>query len=276
VPAAVLLLACVLTADGGRARAGTAARPPVPRPATERPVPAPAPAPTPAPTPTKTQPKDTPPETSKAGIFAEKPDDHYVQGERVDPFTLGKPPMRPVEQPPPPPNGGEEAPAADDPWGLKLHEMRRTYADVELQLSSDSKERFSKIGTECGKHILSLETDIRELLKKEKEQAAAKHLNGFQGMLEKFQRLQATAKRLQLREDVESDFASKKVLVQGIVWRPQSPTAAVNGQMVSEGTVLQVGGDKGGTAQVYRIRKDSVVFMYRGIQVTAHLQRGSH
>jgi hypothetical protein len=234
-------------------------------------APAPAPAPVKGPAPGKETPK-------KTEFFGdkEKPDPHYDQGDRVDPFTLGKPPMPATVAPTPPPGDGGDLPAEDDPWGIKLHGLRRSYVDTEVQLSLETKDRFTKIVSECGKQAVVVQNDIRELLKKEKETAAGKYLSSFQTMLEKFQRLEATAKRLQVRQDVESDFASKKVKVQGIVWRPQSPTAAVDGQMVSEGTVIQVGGDKGGMAQVYRIGRDSVVFVYRGIQVTAYLQRGSH
>jgi hypothetical protein len=207
----------------------------------------------------------------KGGIFDERPDEHYEQRDRVDPFTLGEPSTAPPPPPPPPPDGDQPAPAPADYWGNKLAEVRKTYASTELVLNVDAKDRYTQVISDCSKHIPALQGDIRELLKKPDD--AAKHLYSFQLMLEKFQRLEATAQRLQLRVEVEADFASKKIVVDGIVWRPQSPAAAVNGQMVTEGSVLRVGGGKKeDLIQVYRIRRHSVVFMYRGIQVSAYLR----
>jgi hypothetical protein len=220
----------------------------------------------------------TPPggETVKKEIFPERPDAHYEPHDRVDPFTLGKPPEPEGPPIPVPDDDDDDTPEPTTPWERKLADVKRNYAHTEILLSADAKDRFTKVMSRCQKHIPVLENDIHELLKKEAD--AAKHLTNFQAMLERFQRLEATAKRLQMRQEVEADFASKKIVVEGIVWRPQAPAAAVNGQMVKEGSVLQVGGEKRGgigIIQVYRIRKDSVVFMYRGIQVSAHLQRGS-
>ncbi|MHC4916458.1 MAG: hypothetical protein ACYTGB_13295 [Planctomycetota bacterium] len=242
-------------------------------------TPAPAGAPAPAGTPAPGGATAGEPGTGavvKKEIFPERPDAHYEPRDRVDPFTLGRPPEPDAPPIPEPPDQQDPGDAPKTPWGRKLAEVRSNYAHTEIILSAETKDRFTKVGSLCQKHIPVLENDIRELLKNEGD--AAKFLNSFQAMLEKFQRLESTAKRLALRQEVEADFASKKIVVEGIVWRPQAPAAAVNGQMVKEGSVLQVGGGKKGGVgiiQVYRIRRDSVVFMYRGIQVSAHLQRGS-
>jgi len=218
--------------------------------------------------------KRTDPDSKKQpkAIFEERPDEHYEQGDRVDPFTLGKPRTKKPPPPPPPPTNGGTPPPPPDYWGTKLAQLRETYRKVEVLLSSETRDRFSKVDSECNKHVPATKTEIRTLRKKPADET--KYLHHFQAALEKFQRLQATARRLQLRQDVEADFASKKIVVEGIVWRPQAPAAAVNGEMVTEGSVLRVG-EKGAMIQVYRIKKHSVVFTYRGIQVSAHLQRGS-
>jgi len=212
------------------------------------------------------------PKKSIKMIFEEKPDEAYEQGDRVDPFTLGRPSSGITGTGPETPSGTDLGPVAGY-WGRKLHEIRRTYLITELYLNSDTKDRFAKVVSECEKHIQNLKTDIRDLLKKHED--AAKYLSDFQAVLEKFQRLEQTAKRLQLRQEVEADFASKKIVVEGIVWKSGAPSAVVNGEPVTEGSVLSLGGDKGGKITVYRIRKDSVIFLYRNIQVDAHLQRGS-
>ncbi len=219
-----------------------------------------------------------PPDPGESGkkppkaIFEERPDEQYEQSDRVDPFTLGKPRTKtPPPPPPPPPNGGTKQPPPDY-WGTKLAQVQETYRKTEVLLSSETRDRFAKVDSECNKHVPVIKSEIRELQKKAVD--AAKYLHHFQATLEKFQRLQATAKRLQLRQDVEADFASKKIVVEGIVWRAQAPAAVVNGEMVKEGSVLRVG-EKGAMIQVYRIKKHSVIFTYRGIQVSAHLQRGS-
>ncbi len=253
-PAAALLLALLFLATGARAR--------TPGPATPKIQPA---------TPAK-QP------AVKKEIFPDKPDKPYEKGDRVDPFTLGRPKKKPLRKPPPPknPNGTKVIP--QDSWGRELKKVRDEYAKTELVLSAETKDRFTSCMQQCQVNLTSLRSSIQDLRKAEAEKAtmvAAKYLNDFLEVLEKFERLAATAKRLQRRQEIEADFAGKKIVVQGIVWRPQSPAAAVNGELVTEGSNLpEVGGKGGGQVRVYRIRKGSVIFLYRGIQVTAHLQRG--
>lgn len=217
----------------------------------------------------------TPVPPKKETIFDEEPDPGYEQGDRVDPFTLGKPKKEDENGD----NGGDNgkknggAKPVRGYWPKKLKDLNEAYGRTELLLSSDRPDRFPKCVSECQRHLPVLRSDIRELRKVPEE--AAKHLQDFQAVLEKFQRLETTAKRLQLRQEVEADFKSKKITVEGIVWRPDAPAAAVNGQMVTEGSVLQVGGAEGALIQVYRIRKKSVIFLYRGVEVSADLQRGS-
>ena len=73
------------------------------------------------------------------------------------------------------------------------------------------------------------------------------------------------------RQDIETEFAGLKIAVEGIVWSQNSPAAAVNGEVLTEGAVLPVG-KAGQAVQVYRIRRDAVIFLYRGVQVK--LERG--
>ncbi len=190
----------------------------------------------------------------------------------MDPFTLGKPKREP-EPPPPPKKPNGKPPPPPDPWGRKLRKVRDAYAATELLLSAGTPDSFTTCISQSETQLSSLRSYVRDL-RKSRKPAETAYLNDFLEAQEQFQRLVATAQRLQLRQAVESDFKSKKIVVQGIVWRPQSPAAAVNGQLVTEGKTLELGGPKGGRIQVYRIRKDSVIFLYRGIQVSAHLQRG--
>lgn len=213
------------------------------------------------------------PTAAKKEIFGEKPDKPYEKGDRVDPFTLGRPKKETLRTPPPPKNPNGPTVVPQDYWGRELKKAREEYAKTELVLSKETADRFTTCLTQCQTNLTSLRSNIQDLRKAEAV-LAAKYLNDFLGVLEKFERLSATAKRLQDRQQIETEFASKKIVVQGIVWRPQSPAAAVNGELVTEGKVLKLGGKGGGRVQVYRIRKGSVIFLYRGIQVSAQLQRG--
>ncbi len=209
------------------------------------------------------------------GIFEQRPDEHYEQGDRVDPFTLGRPPKEegPSEVPRTTPGNGVKV----EPrglWAKELKKFREAFRETDVRLSETTQDRFSKVIKDCKKHISTIEAKITQLQDQKNATDAANYLYDFQAVLEKFQSLQATAKRLQLKQEVKADFASKSIVVEGIVWRPRSPAAAVNGQMVTEGSVLRIG-EKGMMIQVYRIRRHSVVFTYRGIQVAAQLQRGS-
>jgi hypothetical protein len=208
-------------------------------------------------------------------IFDENPDEHYEQGDRVDPFTLGKPRRKVPEAPPlPGPGDGDENGKPRPYWGKRLADMLKNYRLTAVILSSETRDRFQKVDSECNKHVPAIKAEIRQLRSKASATDVAEYEHRFQAALEKFERLQATARRLRFRQEVEADFASKNIVVEGIVWRPQAPAAAVNGEMVTEGKILRVG-EKGAVIQVYRIKKHSVVFTYRGIQVSAHLPRGS-
>jgi hypothetical protein len=208
-------------------------------------------------------------------IFDQNPDDHYNQGDRVDPFTLGRLQEIPPVVPRPDENPTAVAPVPVDHWSSRLAESRKIYVEADRLLSAETKERFSKVESECQRQVSSLKADISELRKKGTVDAA-NHLNAFQAMAERFQRLEATARRLRLKDEVEADFAGRKIAVEGIVWKSGNPVAAVNGQAVVEGQVLHIGGSKGkglDAIQVYRIERDSVIFIFRGMQVSAYLQQ---
>jgi len=196
-------------------------------------------------------------------IFDQPPYPAYEPNDRVDPFTRGKPKGLPPPPPPPPPPPGDET-------SKVLGKALKAYDDAEALLSTEGKERHTKCAEACHKGITDLKQVIADI---GKEPALAKHLVPASALLERFGRLEATAKRLKQRQDLETEFAGLKVTVDGIVWNPQSATAVVNGQVASEGAVLRLGA-AGQDAQLYRIRRDAVIFLYKGVQVSVRLNRG--
>jgi len=243
--AAVVLL---LLAGAGRAGSPAAPQPPV------------ASAPSAAAAPEGAKPSETP---VARDIFDQPPYPAYEPNDRVDPFTRGKPKGLPPPPPPPPPPPGDET-------SKVLGKALKAYDDAEALLSTEGKERHTKCAEACRKGITELKQVIADI---GKEPALAKHLVPASALLERFGRLEATAKRLNERQVIETEFAGLKVTVEGIVWNPQSATAVVNGQVVSEGGVLRLGA-AGQDAQLYRIRRDAVIFLYKGVQVSVRLNRG--
>jgi hypothetical protein len=251
---------------------------PAPAPAAAAPAAAPAPAPVPpaaAPAPAPAaptgpgqaqpaQPKEAKPPVSRS-IFDQEPYPAYEQSGRVDPFTLGKA----LDSERIGPDGGlKPIIKPENIYEEKLLKAQVEYAAAEGLLSSEKRERFGACLEACRRNLSELNQSIEEV---KRNVAMARYQEPFNSMQERFQRLEATAVRLKQRQDIETEFAGLKIAVEGIVWSQNSPAAAVNGEVLTEGAVLPVG-KAGQAVQVYRIRRDAVIFLYRGVQVK--LERG--
>ncbi|HOX07984.1 MAG TPA: hypothetical protein PK280_16420 [Planctomycetota bacterium] len=189
-------------------------------------------------------------------IWTERPYPLYEQRDRVDPFTRGKP--KAIRDP--------KTPVPTDPVG-KAH---RVYDDAEALLSSDRPERYSLCLEACQKGMQDLRQTILDI---GRDENLARDLEPARDLLARFQLLDATAKRLKQRQDIEKEFVNLKVAVNGIVWTERAPSAAINGSVAGEGALIELG-PGGQSAQVYRIRKDAVIFLYKGVQIPVRLDRG--
>ncbi len=199
---------------------------------------------------------------SAKGIFNKRPDPPYARGERVDPFTLGKS----AEPPPPTTNWQKILAMLSD----RKPAVRLSGAEKLLSLDNDNADRFDRCLAECRKQTSVLELAIAEL--RSKPDLAPGKLDEFRALLEKYERLAATARRLKQREDISSEFTAMKVTVQGIVWSQKgTSSAAVNGHLVTDGSVLHLGGEKCPELRVRRVLRKSVVFLYRGMEVVVKL-----
>jgi len=188
-------------------------------------------------------------------IWEETPYQMYAQSGRVDPFTRGKPktivtPKRTFE-------GVEKAVQA--------------YDEAEALLISEKENRYDVCKTTCDKGMQDLRQTILEISKNEE---LAREMERARELMERFVRLEATARRLKQRQIIEADFAKLKITVDGIVWTEQSPSAAISGKVCSEGSLLTTGATGQDFVQVHRIRRDAVVFLYRGVQISLRLDRG--
>ena len=197
---------------------------------------------------------------STKSIFSGRPDPLYVKAERVDPFTLGK-----SAEPPPPTTR----------WQKILAMLSDRRPAVRLRgtgelLSLETADRFDRCLAECRKQVSVLKLAVAEL--REKPELAPGKLDEFRALLEKYRRLTATARRLKRHEEIRSEFAAMKVTVEGIVWREGGRSSAtVNGRALTEGGVLRLRGKKGPAVRVRRVGRKSVVFLYRGLEVTVKL-----
>ena len=197
-------------------------------------------------------------------IWDQTPYPLYEQGDRVDPFTLGKPKhTEPV-------GSGGQGTVMSDAVAKVLGKSVRAYDEAEALLVSDRKERYALCAEACQKGSQELKLTIAEI---GKDEQLVRFMEPARALMERFGRLEATSKRLKQRQDIEAEFAGLKITVDGIVWNEQSPAAAVNGQVAGEGSVLKLGAG-GQDVQVYRIRRDAVVFVYKGVQVSVRLDRG--
>jgi len=188
-------------------------------------------------------------------IFPEKPDAHYVQDEqRVDPFTLGKPPVAPKEEARGAP--GDRVPLPD-------------YALASRLLASDRTDRLERCLALCRRGMPALKSLIAGL---ERQPGRAEELGRQKVLLEKFVLLEATAARLKKLADIRAEFSGFELEVSGIVRRGRgASTAVVGGDLVREGTVLRPAGRKGHIATVRRITAKSVIVLYRGVEIELEL-----
>jgi hypothetical protein len=103
----------------------------------------------------------------------------------------------------------------------------------------------------------------------EKDEA---ELADCRGLLEKCRRLEATARRLKERRDIENEFAGLKLRLTGIVTRARRAAAAVDGRVVREGDRLAPASAPNRTVTVRRITPKAVIFVYRGVEVQLGLE----
>jgi hypothetical protein len=186
------------------------------------------------------------------GIFNEEPDPMYERAERADPFTLGEPKPEVVPEifPPDPPDPLEIA----DPGA------------VAKILSTSREDRFERCLAECARQIELLTAAVSYLERYPEKEGAGK-LGECAGRLEGFRRLEATARRLKERREIQAEFAGFKLRVQGIVChRGRASTAVLAGQLVTEGSLLKPAGAEE-QVRVRRIEPRSVVCVYRGLEV---------
>lgn len=208
------------------------------------------------------------PARARTEIFDEKPYKLYEQGERVDPFTLGK---AAVERH----GDGQDEGNGSAARTAEIQQAQQRYAQAEAKLTAGSQDRFASCLADCQAELPVLKANISSI---EKNLAThpewAKDLESYKLLAERFRRLETTAARLKARQEVEAEFQGLNVAVQGVIWSDRSPVAVVNGQVLSEGSVLILGQGAGKALQVTRVRRDSVMFIYRGVEVTARLKRG--
>jgi len=191
-----------------------------------------------------------------APVFKGQPEPHYVQGGRVDPFTIGRKLVGDPEDPPKP----------ERPQALSV-----PYERIAALLAGDGDERFDRCLAECRSYIPKVKAEIARL--KDEPGEAAKGLAGTQELLEKLRSLEATAGRLKKRRGIEKEFAGLKLAITGIVARGRGKSTAVIGdELVREGQVLKLGGDRGRDLAVRRIRARAVRFLYRGVEVELELK----
>jgi hypothetical protein len=197
------------------------------------------------------------------GIFDKTPDAIYEPAGRVDPFTLGVPKV------------DEKRGAPRDPWEEISRKLADAQPEVRLQgaaeiLTSAREDRFERCLAECAAQVPLLESAVAYL--EAHPGKGAERLGELGGLLEGGRRLEATARRLKERRDIEKEFAGLKLRVTGIVTRGgQAAAAAVDGRVVREGDRLVPACAPDRSVTVRRITPKAVVLLYRGVEVTLEL-----
>ncbi|MHC4914992.1 MAG: hypothetical protein ACYTGB_05830 [Planctomycetota bacterium] len=200
-----------------------------------------------------------------APIFPHEPDKVYDPGERVDPFTLGKPPVEEEEEK----NGG------GDTWKDIQKRLRSANPGVRLRalgemLTAPREDRFDRCLAESAKQIEVLNLAVSYL--EQHPEKGGDDFARYSELLEGFVRLEATARRLRDRREIEAEFAGFKLRIDGIVCsRGRASAAVVGGRMVVEGAVIEPAGSRRARVRVRRITPRTVVFLYRGVEIALDL-----
>jgi hypothetical protein len=190
-----------------------------------------------------------------APVFTGRPEKHYVEAGRVDPFTIAKLVAEPPDPEPP----------------EKPEELKVPYERIAGMLTGEGDERFDRCLAECCSYIPKVEAEIAELGAEPGK--AAEELARMKDLLEKLTSLKATAGRLKRRRAIEREFAALDLTITGIVARRRGKsTAVIGGEMVREGQVLKLGGREVRDLSVRRIRARTVRFLYRGVEVELKLK----
>ena len=200
----------------------------------------------------------------KAPIFGQNPDAAYVRGDRVDPFTLGKQKVIIT--------GGDDFRTE---WEKLQDALRDADPAVSLRalgqmLTADRDDRFDTCLAKSRQQVELLKAAISYLEQHPEEGAG--ELGKYCDLLEGFERLEATARRLRARRDIEAEFAGFKLRVDGIVCRSGRASAAVvNGRMLAEGAAIPPQPGQKHAARVRRITPRAVIFVYRGVEIALEL-----
>ena len=81
-------------------------------------------------------------------------------------------------------------------------------------------------------------------------------------LYERLVRLRKASEGLKVRAEVEKEFAELTISINGIVFKEHSPAAVINGLVVKQGQFVA-----DTNAQVFKIERGYVVFLYRGYKV---------
>ena len=170
----------------------------------------------------------------------------------VDPFRLIAAGAAGDEPEPEPANGGEEGASAKKKKQQAINYVvkksnERYQASVELFL----QHKFEDSMKNCEDALQNLE----------RVGAVVPDLT------EKLARLRKASEELKRRNEVETEFGNIDITIHSIVYKERSPAAVINGLVVKEGQFIA-----GTAAQVLRIGRGHVVFLYSGYKVQKQMR----
>jgi len=87
-----------------------------------------------------------------------------------------------------------------------------------------------------------------------------------QALVERLERLRATAQRLKARLEIEEEFRKLGIEIQGVVWEPGNPLALIKGRSVRRGDTVE-------NALVEQIGPAEVIFLYKGVRCRKSIGR---
>jgi len=160
----------------------------------------------------------------------------------------------------PAPGDGDDP--GDDPVGktedrqaeqdrIRQYAIRKALEKYDEAVQQFLSGQFDEAGKKCEKALTGLEN----------AKASA------QDVTEKLARLQRASEELHNRSEIEKEFGEIDIQIQSIVHKDRSPAAVVNGRVVRQGDYIA-----DGRAQIFRIERGYIVFMFKQYKVRKQMR----
>lgn len=138
-----------------------------------------------------------------------------------------------------------------------LEEMERFLSEALDAIAAAIKERNYVAAIKTSENVINVVDNEWPPLK-----ADPPHLRRMDEEIRNYHRM---AVKLKTREDIQIEFETMRLRVDGVIWSPVDAKAVVNGRLLAAGEVM-INERKQGDLRVENIEEHGVVFQFKGLR----------